>query len=140
MESTKGVEEMKHIPETLHQQLIEILTACIPDSPGECDEVIAALRTLPDVTGEAVGVVANYGSNSGSLPPMPGIAWVNGIPPIGTNLYAAPTQSAVPLTPDQRVDICDACENLDYDDDFLCDVGKIIDLVEAAHGIGKEQQ
>jgi hypothetical protein len=46
----------------------------------------------------------------------------------------------VPLTPAQRVDIADACANLDYDDNFLGDLGKIIDLVEAAHGITKGQQ
>jgi hypothetical protein len=46
----------------------------------------------------------------------------------------------VPLTPAQRVDIADACANLDYDDNFLCDLGKIIDLVEAAHEITKGQQ
>jgi len=45
-------------------------------------------------------------------------------------------QPAMPLTPAQRVDICDACAELDYDDNFLGDVGKIIDLVEAAHNIG----
>jgi hypothetical protein len=40
-----------------------------------------------------------------------------------------------PLTPAQRVDIADACAELDFDDSFMGDVGKIIDLVEAAHNI-----
>lgn len=40
-----------------------------------------------------------------------------------------------PLTAMQRVDICDQCAALDFDDSFLGDVGKIIDLVEAAHEI-----
>lgn len=41
----------------------------------------------------------------------------------------------VPLNAAQRVDIADACSVLCYDDNFLDDVGKIIDAVEAAHGI-----
>ena len=41
-----------------------------------------------------------------------------------------------PLTPAQRVNIADACAELDFDDDHLGSVGKIVDLVEAAHGIG----
>ena len=48
-----------------------------------------------------VGFIANYGDNSGSLPPMAGVAWVNEIPPIGTKLYAAtiPQQPAEPAQP-----------------------------------------
>jgi len=47
---------------------------------------------------------------------------------------AQPTQE--PLTVYQRIAISEQCVNLEFDDDFLNDICKVIILVEAAHNIG----
>lgn len=42
-----------------------------------------------------------------------------------------------PLTPGQCVDIADLAEKLEFSDNFLSDICKIVELVEVAHGIVK---
>jgi hypothetical protein len=42
-----------------------------------------------------------------------------------------------PLTPGQCVDIADLAAKLEFSDNFLSDICKIVELVEVAHGIVK---
>lgn len=42
-----------------------------------------------------------------------------------------------PLTPGQCVDIADFAAKLEFSDNFLSDICKIVELVEVAHGIVK---
>lgn len=56
--------------------------------------------------------------------------------PLVTYITPQPAPSTSPLTVKQRVDIADACEEMDFDDDYLGIVSTVIDLTEAAHGIG----
>lgn len=57
-------------------------------------EILAAQPVGMPQSGEPVGVVydRNGGHDTPSLPPVPEVAWIGGIPAIGTKLYAAPRQ------------------------------------------------
>ena len=51
-------------------------------------------------------------------------------------LYTHPPAAREPLTPAQRVDIAEACQSLEFSDNFLSDIGRVVALVESKHKIG----
>ena len=51
---------------------------------------------------------------------------------------ARQSQPLTPLTPGQCVDIADVAAKMEFSDNFLSDICKIVEMVEVAHGIGEK--
>lgn len=72
--------------EQQHAQIVDALEWEVGGEPCGGQAALAMLKAMQPVS--PVGCIANYGSKSGSLPEHAGEVWFNGIPAIGTNLYA----------------------------------------------------